>query len=94
MFKTLKKDLKKRKAFVSYETLFLLINYLNNSKYYFKRHLYLSLDSLINSNTKVQFNCFCIVSGRSRAVFSRMRISRIVLKNFIESKVFKNFSKK
>lgn len=96
MIKNLKKDVKKRLGFKVQEVLLLLLKFLKRSQNYFlsKYSQNLSLP-LHNSNLYVRssLHCFCIISGRSKSIFSKFRMSRVVCKLFGSANVFSGLTK-
>jgi len=91
MIKTLKKDIKARSFFFKNEIDFLVLRYLKNSDYYYIKNLDCFLSKKKKSLSII--NNFCIVSGRSRSVYSKFRVSRIILKEFTVSGTFSNLKK-
>ncbi len=90
MFKNIKKDIKSRSKFFKNYLFLNLIHYIKSNHNYLKLNFF-NIDKFLK--TKVALKRFCFISGRSRGVNSKFRLSRIIFKKFIFLKVFSNFSK-
>jgi len=92
LIKNLKKDIRLRGKFLYFENIFLTLRFLKRSDYYFIKNLS-KFTKKANPFSLSKINNFCIVSGRSRSVFSKFRVSRILLKELTNSNVFSNLRK-
>jgi ribosomal protein S14 len=75
-----------------FENNFLILRFLKHSDYYFIK----SLSNFVNKFAKYslsKINNFCIISGRSRSIFSSFRVSRIILKELTSSTTFSSLKK-
>jgi hypothetical protein len=93
MLKNLKIDRRKRLGFKAQEFLMLLLNYFKKSKnYYLNQKLQefcfvLKISSLYFRSA---FNSFCILSARSKSIFSKYRLSRFLFNFFSTTNLVKN----
>jgi hypothetical protein len=90
MIKNLKKDIKNRLGFKAQEFLLVLLNFLKRSQsYYLSKYSKKVCFQIRYSN----LHCFCVISGRSKSIFSKFRTSRLVCKLFGSTKVFSSLTK-
>jgi hypothetical protein len=92
MLKTLKRDKKLRVNFNKKELIGLIFKFLNLSNFLciFNNQFYLYI---LKFYSKISINNFCIISSKTRNIFSKFKISRIILKQFLKFKVFSNLKK-
>jgi ribosomal protein S14 len=82
-FKRYKKDLKKRKLYKKTEffqkllKIFFLYSSETNMKLIIKKNVYFKL---LKNCFKSTIKNYCIISGRSRGIYSKLRVSRIVFR--------------
>ena len=82
-FKRYKKDLKKRKLYKKTEffqkllKIFFLYSSETNMKLIIKKNVYFKL---LKNCFKSRIKNYCIISGRSRGIYSKLRVSRIVFR--------------
>jgi hypothetical protein len=96
MIKNLKKDIKNRLGFKAQEFLLVLLNFLKRSQsYYLSKYSKKVCFQIRYSNLYVRssLHCFCVISGRSKSIFSKFRTSRLVCKLFGSTKVFSSLTK-
>jgi ribosomal protein S14 len=96
MIKNLRKDIKKRLGFKVQELLLLLLKFLKRSQnYYLSKTSQKISFQLRHSNIYVRsgLHCFCVISGRSKSVFSKFRMSRVVCKLFGSANAFSGLTK-
>ena len=88
MINLLKKDLAKRCEFAHIEVLVLLINYVYKSTLYGNSKVFIIKTFCFFYVSLVALKNFCILSSRSRSIFGRFGLSRILLKEFLFSSMF------